>query len=67
MLISQSVDCPYCGEPNEIEIDPSAGRRQAYTEDCQVCCRPWQVKVNVKSHGEATVSLYAEDESSAED
>ena len=66
MLISETVDCPYCGEPNEIEIDPSAGRSQAYTEDCQVCCRPWQVKVRIGSDGEASVSLYSEDESSAE-
>jgi transposase-like protein len=62
MLISQSVDCPYCGESNELEIDPSAGRRQAYTEDCQVCCRPWQVKVRIESDGGASVRLYAEDE-----
>jgi hypothetical protein len=21
-------------------VDPSAGRRQQYIEDCQVCCKP---------------------------
>ena len=67
MLISASADCPYCGEPNELEIDPSAGKRQTYTEDCQVCCRPWVVKVKLLGDGEASVSLYAEDESSSED
>lgn len=62
MLIIQSVDCPYCGEPNEIELDPSAGRRQDYEEDCQVCCRPWQVKVRIDSDGEASVQLGTADE-----
>jgi transposase-like protein len=66
MLISESVECPYCGESNEIEIDPSAGRRQSYTEDCQVCCRPWQVSVKIGPDGEASVSLHAEDESGFE-
>jgi hypothetical protein len=29
---------PSCGEPLEILIDPSV-RKQAYIEDCEVCCR----------------------------
>lgn len=32
--------CAGCGEWNQTSIDESAGRRQAYIEDCQVCCRP---------------------------
>jgi hypothetical protein len=67
MLISQSVFCPYCGEENEIEIDPSAGRSQAYVEDCQVCCRPWQVQVRLDEDGEAEVSLYTEDDAGMEE
>ena len=66
MLMSQTVSCPYCGEENEIEVDPSNGRSQAYEEDCQVCCRPWQVKVKIDADGEATVSLYSEDDSSGD-
>jgi len=61
-LITQSVDCPYCGEPNDIEIDPSGGRRQSYVEDCQVCCRPWQVSVKLDGDGEAWVSLATSDD-----
>ena len=67
MLISLSADCPYCGEPNELEIDPSAGRRQAYTEDCQICCRPWQVRVRIGKDGEASLSLLAEDETGGDE
>lgn len=42
-----SVECPYCGESNEIFIDPSGGQVQTYVEDCQVCCQPWQVVVQM--------------------
>ncbi len=31
--------CAGCGEWNETNVDPSAGRRQSYVEDCQVCCK----------------------------
>jgi len=37
------VSCPYCGESVEIVLDPGSGTRQEYVEDCEVCCRPWQV------------------------
>ena len=39
------VLCPYCGEENTILVDESAGGAQQYVEDCQVCCRPWQVTI----------------------
>ena len=42
----QQIDCPYCGEPLEVAIDESV-RRQEYIEDCQVCCRPMTLTVNV--------------------
>jgi hypothetical protein len=32
--------CSICGIENEAFIDPSAGVRQSYVEDCSVCCRP---------------------------
>jgi hypothetical protein len=32
--------CAGCGEWNETTVDESAGRRQRYVEDCQVCCKP---------------------------
>lgn len=41
-----SVSCPYCGEAIELTVDPSAGST-AYVEDCQVCCQPMQVRVDV--------------------
>ncbi|MGO8796692.1 MAG: CPXCG motif-containing cysteine-rich protein [Candidatus Sulfotelmatobacter sp.] len=31
--------CAGCGEWNSVIVDESAGSRQSYVEDCQVCCR----------------------------
>jgi transposase-like protein len=53
------VSCPYCGEHVTIGVDPSGGAVQTYIEDCQVCCRPWQVHVSYDDHGAAHVWLEA--------
>ncbi len=58
---SAEVTCPYCGESSTIRLDPGSGPRQAYVEDCPVCCRPWEVRVGYGSGGEATVEVRAED------
>ena len=55
-----TVLCPYCGEINEISLDPGSGRHQEYVEDCQVCCRPWRVVVTYLPDGTADVSVEAE-------
>lgn len=51
------VLCPYCGEENEIAIDPGSGNTQEYVEDCQVCCRPWNVRVHYDEGGNAVVDV----------
>jgi hypothetical protein len=43
--------CPYCGEMNPLRLDLSAGS-QSYVEDCQVCCQPIQIRVQVNEAGE---------------
>jgi hypothetical protein len=35
-----TYSCAFCGEENDVLVDPSGGRRQTFTEDCTVCCRP---------------------------
>ena len=32
--------CAFCGETNVTFVDFSAGMQQSYVEDCQVCCQP---------------------------
>jgi hypothetical protein len=44
------IDCPYCGETINIRLDLSAGS-QSYVEDCQVCCQPIQLAVQVAEDG----------------
>jgi hypothetical protein len=39
MLELHTVNCPYCGESFETNVDASGGS-QEYVEDCAVCCRP---------------------------
>jgi hypothetical protein len=56
------VVCPYCGESNEIGLDPGSGAHQEYVEDCQVCCRPWRVSVRYGPDGAAGVTVMPEDE-----
>jgi len=39
-LDEAEIQCPHCGEPMAVPVDPSQGRNQTFTEDCAVCCRP---------------------------
>ena len=52
-----AVHCPWCGEENELSLDPGSGSRQDYVEDCQVCCQPWRVRVEYLADGSARVSV----------
>lgn len=38
------VRCPYCGEEVEIYLEPDI--IGTLVQDCEVCCRPWQVRVS---------------------
>jgi hypothetical protein len=55
------VVCPYCGQANEVALDPGSGNRQEYVEDCQVCCRPWRLLVQYHGDGSARVRAEPDD------
>jgi hypothetical protein len=57
---SGEVYCPYCGQLNVVALDPGGGSDQEYVEDCQVCCRPWTVRVRYLPDGSADVALELE-------
>ncbi len=61
MLPTESIQCPYCGEPIEIVIDDSVEHQQ-YIEDCSVCCRPIGIEVSVDRDGQIVVSCRSENE-----
>lgn len=46
----RAVECPYCGESFETNVDASAGD-QEYIEDCQVCCRPIVFRLTADADG----------------
>lgn len=56
---SAVVTCPYCGEQVEITLDAGGGSVQEYVEDCEVCCRPWQMQVTFDHDGAAEVVVEA--------
>jgi Cysteine-rich CPXCG len=37
------VTCPYCGEVMEIYVE--ADLKGTFIQDCEVCCKPWRVRV----------------------
>jgi cysteine-rich CPXCG protein len=38
-----TVTCPYCGEVVAIYLEPDV--RGTLVQDCEVCCRPWQIRI----------------------
>jgi len=58
-MIDAEYFCAYCGEANGTTVDPSAGRRQSYVEDCQTCCRPNVLHITV-GDGEASIDAVGE-------
>jgi len=56
------VQCPFCGQVDELAIDLGGGESQTYTEDCAVCCRPRIIHVEPGDEpGEPTVWIEREE------
>ena len=49
------VQCPYCGENFETQLDTSSGSAR-YVEDCQICCQPIEFNLEV-DHAGALLAL----------
>ena len=60
MMASVTYDCAFCGEENDVLVDPSGGRRQTFTEDCTVCCRPNLITLTIDDDGEAGIEVVPE-------
>ena len=43
MQVSESIQCPFCGQAFDLVIDTSVTSQQ-FTTDCEVCCRPFEVQ-----------------------
>jgi len=57
--VEARFQCAGCGELNQTTVDESAGRRQSYVEDCQVCCKPNLLRIEYDP-GEGEFVIVAE-------
>jgi len=55
------VNCPYCGEIIEIDVDCSEVN-QSYIEDCSVCCRPININIEIDFDNQVHVYVTHENE-----
>jgi Cysteine-rich CPXCG len=55
-----TYDCAFCGEENEVFVDVTAGRRQTFTEDCAVCCRPNLIVLTLDEDGDVLLHVTQE-------
>jgi hypothetical protein len=42
LQITESIQCPFCGQSFDLVVDTSVPSQQ-FTTDCEVCCRPIEV------------------------
>ena len=42
MEITETIQCPFCGQIFDLVIDTSVAF-QRFTTDCEVCCQPFEV------------------------
>jgi len=57
MSLSQNEEfcCPYCGESNALLVDFSGGSRQEFVVDCEVCCAPIVIRLELR--GDEIISI----------
>ena len=53
--------CPYCGESISLLIDNSI-ENQEYVEDCQVCCSPILISIEIDHDGNIFINNRRENE-----
>ena len=46
-MFEHHFQCPYCWEDISMLLDPSV-RQQTYVEDCEVCCNPLQIQLEIE-------------------
>jgi transcription elongation factor Elf1 len=61
MLTERHFPCPYCGERISMLLDLSTGNQQ-YVEDCEVCCRPIEIRYATEDGEEVAFGAYTMDE-----
>ena len=60
-LESVLIQCPYCWETLDVSVDPTVPE-QEYVEDCQVCCQPIVLTVQLEEGRVVSVDARSENE-----
>ena len=42
------IQCPFCGQSFAVAIDTTIAN-QCFTTDCEVCCRPFEVRAECEA------------------
>lgn len=53
-----SIQCPFCGQSFDVAIDTTIAN-QCFTTDCEVCCRPFEVRAECADGEIASVAVAA--------
>ena len=56
----ETFSCPYCNEELSIPVDVTAGRKQRFVYDCEICCSP--IVCLVETDGARVLQFIAEKE-----
>lgn len=54
--------CPYCMASNLLPVDRTGGKHQVFVVDCETCCKPIRVRVDVEPDGYVAFDVKQEDE-----
>ena len=44
-------NCPYCMAEITIKLDLTGGQHQEFTYDCEMCCHPIDIRIDVNQEG----------------
>lgn len=61
LLENATIQCPYCWQEIEIEIDCTL-QNQEYIENCQICCKPITLKITTNENAPPTIETLTEND-----
>jgi hypothetical protein len=53
---SKVIECPFCGESNDVFIETSEGS-QNFIQDCVVCCQPIGIRARVFGEDDVEIDV----------
>lgn len=45
----ENFSCPYCGGENMLVVDSPSHGSQSFVQDCEVCCKPIEIRLTVRA------------------